>query len=68
MKIKSIAASLMVDDVNATHEFYENILGFEKVLTYPAEGSFEWAMMKAGETFVHFQRPSFMTIYSSELA
>jgi uncharacterized glyoxalase superfamily protein PhnB len=68
MNFKSISASLMVDDVNQTVDYYEKILGFERVLTYPAEGRFEWAMMKAGDSNIQFQSPSFMAQNTPEIA
>lgn len=36
---KKLTTNIMVKDVKKTMEFYENILGFQKVLSVPEEGA-----------------------------
>lgn len=49
----------MVEDINQTIEYYENVLGFNVTQTAPAESPFEWASMESGAVELMFQtRPS----------
>ncbi len=60
MKIDTLAPNLMVEDVNRTVDFYRNTLGFALELSVPAEGAFDWALMKCGGVELMFQsRKSF---------
>lgn len=55
MKMKKLTPNLMVQNVNHTIRFYEEILGFEFVMSKPEEGQFNWAMMKFGDVEIMFQ-------------
>ncbi|GAG93483.1 unnamed protein product [marine sediment metagenome] len=53
---KKLIPNLMVEDVNYTVDYYENILGcFELIATDPREGKFDWAMMRSEEADIMFQ-------------
>ena len=53
---KKLIPNLMVEDVNYTVDYYENILGcFELIATDPKEGKFDWAMMRSEEADIMFQ-------------
>jgi lactoylglutathione lyase len=59
MTLKRLTPNLMVEDVNLTIEFYEEVLGFELGQTVPETGQFVWASMKSGAVEMMFQsRPS----------
>ncbi len=45
----------MIEDVNGTIAFYRDVLGFELVMSVPAEGPLDWALMKRGDAEVMFQ-------------
>jgi uncharacterized glyoxalase superfamily protein PhnB len=45
----------MVEDVNRTITFYENVFGFELSQTVPEEGKFVWASMRSGDVEIMFQ-------------
>ena len=54
--LKRLMPNLMVEDVNKTVEFYQDILGcFELVMTDPKEARYEWAMMRCEEVEIMFQ-------------
>ena len=54
--LKKITPNLIVDDVNATVEWYRDILGcFEVVLTDPERGKLEWAKMACEDVEIMFQ-------------
>ena len=66
MALTKLAPNLMVDDVNRTVEFYQEVLGFEFVMgvieelqevltTYQQDRSLDYAMMKCGNVEVMFQ-------------
>ena len=52
--MKSLAPNIFVKDMNATLAFYKH-LGFEKIMSVPEEGDYDWAMMKNGEVVFMFQ-------------
>ncbi|MGO9378632.1 MAG: VOC family protein [Dissulfurispiraceae bacterium] len=54
MQLKKIIPALMVENIDATIAFYENVLGFELVLTVPSITHIDWAMMKCGEVEIMF--------------
>jgi len=58
MMLKKLTPNLMVEDVNLTLEFYENMLGFEVVATVPETGQWVWAMTKHGHVELMFQARS----------
>jgi len=54
--LKKMTPNLIVDDVNATIEWYQNVLGcFEIILTDPESGKFDWAMMACEDVEIMFQ-------------
>lgn len=53
--LKQLTPNLMVDDVNETVRFYQEILGFKLVMSVPQEGVFNWAMVQHGEVSLMFQ-------------
>ncbi|MFQ5887134.1 MAG: VOC family protein [Candidatus Hydrothermarchaeales archaeon] len=55
MGLKSLLVNLFVDDVNATADFYRDVLGFEVVLTDPEEEPWGWVLMKNGGVEVMFE-------------
>lgn len=58
IKFSAITANLMVDNVNRTVDFYKDVLGFEVVMTVPASGSLNWAMMRRDGVSLMFQERS----------
>jgi uncharacterized glyoxalase superfamily protein PhnB len=44
-----ITPELIVPDVDAALDYYQNILGFERVDAVPAEGPKEWALLRLGQ-------------------
>ncbi len=55
MGFLSLTPNIIVDDVNETIDFYQNILGFEMISSVPERGKLDWAMMKNGDTMLMFQ-------------
>jgi uncharacterized glyoxalase superfamily protein PhnB len=55
MKLIDITPNLMVEDVNQTVMFYEDVLGFKLDQTVPEKGQFDWASVKSGEVEIMFQ-------------
>lgn len=53
--LKKLTPNLMVEDVNRSLAFYQDVLGFETLATVPEEGQFQWAMMKRGNVEIMFQ-------------
>lgn len=51
----------MVEDVNATIDFYRDTLDFEVTATVPESGQFNWASMKNGGVELMFQSRSSIT-------
>ncbi len=58
MKMQSVTPNLMVKDVNATVEFYTNILGFAVIQQVPESGSLEWAFVGKEGVQLMFQKES----------
>jgi uncharacterized glyoxalase superfamily protein PhnB len=56
--IKTLTPNLMVEDVNQTITFYEDVFGFELSQTVPEEGKFAWASMRSGDVEVMLQERS----------
>jgi len=52
--MESLSPNIFVKDMNATIAFYQQ-LGFEKVMSVPEEGNYDWAMMRNGEVNFMFQ-------------
>lgn len=53
--LQQLTPNLMVDNVNETVQFYQEVLGFSLVMTVPETGTFLWAMMSCGKVSVMFQ-------------
>ena len=43
MKLQKLTSNLMVEDVNATLAYYQEVFGFELDQSVPVEGQFDWA-------------------------
>ncbi len=54
MLLIKLTPELVVDDIKATIEFYQDILGFELVLTVPNPDNIDWALMSCGEVEIMF--------------
>lgn len=52
--MESLAPNIFVSDMNATLMFYKN-LGFEKIMSVPETGNFDWAMLTNGSVTFMFQ-------------
>ncbi|HTH56524.1 MAG TPA: VOC family protein [Cyclobacteriaceae bacterium] len=52
--MESLAPNIFVKDINATIEFYKN-LGFEKAMSVPETGNYDWAMLTNGGVTIMFQ-------------
>lgn len=52
--MESLAPNIFVSDMNATLAFYKN-LGFEKIMSVPETGNFDWAMLTNGSVTFMFQ-------------
>jgi lactoylglutathione lyase len=54
MQLQKITPALVVEDIKATIRFYEEMLGFELVLTVPSSENIDWALMKCGDVEIMF--------------
>ncbi len=52
--MESLAPNIFVRDMNATITFYKN-LGFEKIMSVPETGNYDWAMLSNGNVSFMFQ-------------
>jgi uncharacterized glyoxalase superfamily protein PhnB len=52
--MESLAPNIFVRDMNATIAFYED-LGFEKIMSVPETGNYDWAMLSNGNVSFMFQ-------------
>ncbi len=52
--MESLSPNIFVRDMNATIGFYKN-LGFEKVMSVPETGNYDWAMLTNGSVSFMFQ-------------
>jgi len=52
--MESLSPNIFVKDMNATIAFY-NQLGFEKIMSVPETGNYDWAMLANGSVTVMFQ-------------
>ena len=50
-----LTPNMMVEDVNATVDFYRDVLGFETVMTVPDGGRLDWALVRRDGVEVMFQ-------------
>jgi uncharacterized glyoxalase superfamily protein PhnB len=55
MNFKKLTPHLIVDDVNATVDFYHDILGFTLIASVPESGSFNFAIVHNGAVELMFQ-------------
>lgn len=55
MALGKLTPNVMVEDVNATIEFYTTVLGFALVVSVPETGKFNWALLKSGEAEIMLQ-------------
>ena len=54
--LKKLTPNLIVDDVNATVKWYQNVLScFEVVVTDPDKGKLNWALMSCEDVEIMFQ-------------
>ena len=51
----------MVEDVNETVTFYQDVLGFALLASVPEEGQFNWAMMQHDAVEIMFQSRASLT-------
>lgn len=52
--MESLAPNIFVNDINATIDFYKN-LGFEKMMSVPETGNYDWVMLTNGGVTIMFQ-------------
>jgi uncharacterized glyoxalase superfamily protein PhnB len=50
----SLSPNIFVKDMNATIAFYKN-LGFEKIMSVPETGNYDWTMLSNGNVSFMFQ-------------
>jgi uncharacterized glyoxalase superfamily protein PhnB len=53
--LKKLTPNLMVEDVNATIDFYRDVLGFAVAATVPDSGPLDWAMVQRDDVALMFQ-------------
>ena len=53
--IQKLTPNMMVDDVNATVEFYRSVLGFDLVVAVPDSGRLDWALVQRDDVEMMFQ-------------
>ena len=61
MVLKKLTPNLMVEDVNETVTFYQDVLGFALLASVPEEGQFNWAMMQHDAVEIMFQSRASLT-------
>ena len=59
--LKKLTPNLMVEDVNETVTFYQDVLGFALLASVPEEGQFNWAMMQHDAVEIMFQSRASLT-------
>ncbi len=55
MPLQSLTPNLMVEDVNASVDWYKDTLGFKLKMSVPESGKLDWAMVQSGEAILMFQ-------------
>jgi len=55
MNLKTLTPNLIVENVNKSIEFYQNELGFTKVVSVPDEGELDFAIIKSDEVSIMLQ-------------
>lgn len=58
--LQQLTPNLMVDNVNETVRFYQEVLGFSLVMAVPETGTYLWAMMSCGKVSLMFQEKDSM--------
>ncbi len=51
---------MLVENVERTVDYYQNILGFELVITLPDRSPFNWALVRREDVELLFQTPTSM--------
>jgi len=59
--LKKLTPNLMVEDVNETVTFYQDVLGCALLASVPEEGQFNWAMMQHDAVEIMFQSRASLT-------
>jgi lactoylglutathione lyase len=54
-KLLTLTPNVMVDDIDATINFYRDILGFKVVMSVPDKGALDWVMLGYDDIFLMFQ-------------
>src|SRR5215210_117091 len=57
MSLTKLTPNISVADVNATVEYYRDILGFALLASVPETGTFDWAMVGRDDIAIMFQTP-----------
>jgi uncharacterized glyoxalase superfamily protein PhnB len=52
---KQLTPNLMTDNMNATIEFYKQVLGFEVVMNVPEKQPYDWTMLRREKVILMFQ-------------
>ncbi len=55
MELQKLVCNLMVEDVNKTVAYYEDILDYILGMNFPEEGPWDWALMKRDGIELMFQ-------------
>jgi uncharacterized glyoxalase superfamily protein PhnB len=55
VKFKGLTPNLMVEDMGKTIAYYQDVLGFELLMSNPEQKPFDWAMMRRGDVTLMFQ-------------
>ena len=55
MELIKLVPNLMVDDVNKTVQYYEDVLDYILGMNFPEEGAWDWALMKRDGIELMFQ-------------
>lgn len=55
MELQKLVSNLMVEDVNKTVQFYEDVLDYILGMNFPEDGQWDWALMKRDGVELMFQ-------------
>jgi lactoylglutathione lyase len=68
-KAGKITANLMVNNVNSTINYYQDILGFNLIMTVPDSGQFNWALLQKDTVLIMLHlKESFLEEYPNSQA
>jgi len=56
MQIQKVTPNLMVQDMNASLEFYQQLLGMERTITVPDQAPFVFAAVSAGSAEIFLNK------------